>query len=789
MDYKTAIKEYIDKCEKKVVELDLENSRIKYDDRIVKHQDIRIIRGEKVNEEYIRAYLVSKLVNELDYPPEKIELETTYSIGRPSTSAGRIDIIVKDNDNKNYFFIECKAPEKFESDKEFIKGQLFDLARADENPTKYLVYYTVNVLDGGVIDNSVIIDFEKYTNYDSWISDEYPSISDEIPAHYQKAKKTPIVKGSNRDLSPDLTFEKLDGIRKNLHNVLWGGGGTDDNEVFAALVNIILAKIQDESEKSDGEAYDFQVFGYEGEELENVNDLYKRLNELYKRALTEKINMPQDYAETINIINREKVSPNKLMFAVQTFEKYSFKNAMSSLGEKDVLGKFFEDILREGTKQSKGQFFTHSNIVRFIVYALALDELAINKLNNNMELPYVIDPSTGSGTFLIEAMKVITKELKYNQKSKINNSDRVKNKFEEYFMPDYRENKWAKDYLYGIETNFNLGLAAKVNMLMHGDESPKIFVKDGLLPFNEYDGSEPNLLNKYSKNDLYDNREVNEKFDVVISNPPFSVTLGQDAKKSLENEFLFSSKKNSENLFIERWYQLLNENGRLGVVLPENVFDTTENKYIRLFIYKYFKVKAVVSLPQVTFEPYTSTKTSLLFAQKKTKEELKQWNEIWDKYANEWGRLKTRIEKEIAHFINGEEIKNSWAIYRESEEQRKNNVLRLLKNYVVTEDHNLSLKDLVLKYTEELSDLCKFDKDTKEYFGHVNTWWVFGEVAKELSYSIFMAEIENVGYKRTKRGENEMPNELYQSIDGNVVLNDGKLETALDYMRNKVHWD
>ena len=54
----------------------------------------------------------------------------------------------------------------------------------------------------------------------------------------------------------------------------------------------------------------------------------------------------------------------------------------------------------------------------------------------------------------------------------------------------------------------------------------------------------------------------------------------------------------------------------LAAVLPESVFDTTENKYIRLFLYKYFTIKAVVSLPQISFEPYTSTKTSILFAQK-----------------------------------------------------------------------------------------------------------------------------------------------------------------------------
>ena len=111
----------------------------------------------------------------------------------------------------------------------------------------------------------------------------------------------------------------------------------------------------------------------------------------------------------------------------------------------------------------------------------------------------------------------------------------------------------------------------------------------------------------------------------------------------MKKEFIFGNKKNSENLFVERWYQILKPNGRFGVVLPESVFDTTENKYIRLFIYKYFKVKAVISLPQLTFEPFTSTKTSLLFAQKKTETEIDKWNELWRKYSNKWSNLKNKM--------------------------------------------------------------------------------------------------------------------------------------------------
>lgn len=311
---------------------------------------------------------------------------------------------------------------------------------------------------------------------------------------------------------------------------------------------------------------------------------------------------------------------------------------------------------------------------------------------------------------------------------------------------------------------------------------------------------------------------------MIVTNPPFSVDLDKDTKRKLNDGFLFSDKKNSENLFIERYYQLLRDKGRLGVVLPESVFDTSENKYIRLFIYKYFNVKAIISLPQVTFEPYTSTKTSLLFAQKKTPEEISEWNVLWKKYGKEWEKLKTRIEKELELLtlmelldnfdeLSAEEkdelykqikkcyqlkksdkdslvqksfseleellsnitLNSKWSIASENEEQRKNNILYLLNVYDSI-DENLSIIELLKTYRQELIDLITLDKDTKEVFGFVNTWWVFNQVAKELSYSIFMAEVDNVGYKRTKRSEKEMPNDLYdleiapQTLDKEEVI-------------------
>jgi len=150
-------------------------------------------------------------------------------------------------------------------------------------------------------------------------------------------------------------------------------------------------------------------------------------------------------------------------------------------------------------------------------------------------------------------------------------------------------------------------------------------------------------------------------------------------------------------------------------------------------------------------------------------------------------------------YIEGADRNSLSSIRKLTPEDEKKILFRMLKDYVKEDDKNLSPKELVRKYVDELKELCEFDKDTKETFGYVNTWWVFGEVAKEINYKIFMAEVENIGYKRTKKGEKPMPNKLYRTgivkyDDGtereDILLSDedGIYEAVLDYIR-KIQWD
>ena len=199
------------------------------------------------------------------------------------------------------------------------------------------------------------------------------------------------------------------------------------------------------------------------------------------------------------------------------------------------------------------------------------------------------------------------------------------------------------------------------------------------------------------------------------------------------------------------------------------------------------------SLPQLAFEPYTSTKTSILFAQKKTATEIEEWNTAWENASKEWQLLKTKANNLLAVY-DGKKLKSKLPSIRDlSPEQEVLVLSSLLKSYITVKDDGLSTNELIEKYRAEIELLCTYDKDTQEVLGRVNTWWVFGEVSEMLNYDIFMAEAENIGYKRYKKNktvtDKPMPNELFRTTaNGEILIDDGIYETILDSIRD-ISWE
>lgn len=474
----------------------------------------------------------------------------------------------------------------------------------------------------------------------------------------------------------------------------------------------------------------------------------------------------------------------------------------------DVIGAFFEEILRIGFKQDKGMYFTHCNLVRFMIEVIDLDGLTTKTWNASTHpenrLPYVIDPACGSGTFLLNAMSIITNAIKSRKKELVCDFESMQ--FYNARMSDDVPNYWAENFIYGFDPKFIMAITAKVNMVLHGDGSAHIFKYDAFSDFSKYKDTKlrPVGDNLRSVSREHYNKDMCETFDVVLSNPPFGVTLSSETVRQLGKTFALSESTSSESLFIERCFQLLKPNGRLGLVLPESVFNTVDNMQVRLFLYRMFKIKAIVSLPRNVFID-TPTLTSLLFAQKKTAPEIEKWDSEWQKnidYANraiKAGKVcvsamkkssytsAKEVEKAVVNAINEILHEDEWVI-----KKGKNSEVipvRMRKDMATVDDAFLYYNDLLKSASIDKFILrYAFDKTSQVY---------------DQQFDSFV--VDEVGYKLSKRKEKSMPNQLCTFVGNNtkkkiynlhlcdepysVSYDVGKPTTVLDIVKKEVKWD
>lgn len=460
-----------------------------------------------------------------------------------------------------------------------------------------------------------------------------------LPADYGEPRHIHLVKDGERDLNQRVTSSELRRIQRRLHDVLWKGS-TPDNKIYDQVIKLILAKSHDEKTTKSGAQYRFQI-QYPSNTKENPKSTFQNINSLYIEAYRKYLNITKD--DSVEGLDAHDFSFEQTAFVVELLQEVSLVQAANN---SDVLGSFFEGITREGFKQTKGLFFTHSNVVNFALQVLDIEGLAEARIRSNSlasdKLPYIIDPSCGSGTFLLAAMKQITNHVTANR-AKLAVDEDTKSFIRQQFV-DGQENAWAGTFLYGIDASLTLSISTKVNMLLRQDGQAHIYNDDGLAPLNY---KEPKLRGRAHEDKSVYSKKVAGTFDLVVSNPPFSITLDPHTINRLSDSFELAGDVNSENLFLERWYQLLKPRGRLGAVLPESFFSTKENLNARLFLFAHFNVKAIVSLPKEAFEPWTPTRTSLLFAEKKTVAEEKAWKDVAVRYESRGHRVRSKAVQEI----------------------------------------------------------------------------------------------------------------------------------------------
>lgn len=572
-------------------------------------------------EELVHALAICMLASDqFKYPLEKVYHEKHYAHGSKGSLSDEVDILIADPDELPFAFWEFKSAADYDTERDrAIKNQLFGTAPLVGAP-KLLVCATIKPHTKKPQLTLVCIDYTKHKSHDAWVDAGQPHATT-FPADYQDPEYRPYTNGGPQDLRFDATQSEFRAVATIFHNEFFGEH--PDNILYINLVKCLLAKILDERNTRKGKPYSFQVLHKSGKE-ESAADTFDRVNGHYKTAYTRYIDPS---ASAPDEINPKEFPADRVKTVVKTMQGMSITRGAAL--HADVIGAFFEEILRVGFKQDKGMYFTHANLVHFMLEAVDVTGLTVatwkSSSHPDNRLPYVVDPACGSGTFLLKAMQLITQAVESRKDHLV--ADFEAEQFYTARMSPSNPNYWAEHFLYGLDPKFIMAITAKVNMVLHGDGSAHIFKQDAFKGLHTFANSRFRPVgdaNRSIPKSRY-NHDLCESFDLVVSNPPFGITLASDTKIALSRHFSLKSSSPSEALFLERSFHLLKPNGRMAIVVPESLLNTVDSLETRLLLYRGFWIRAIVAMPRNAFID-TPTLTSLLFAQKKTAAELEQWD-------------------------------------------------------------------------------------------------------------------------------------------------------------------
>ncbi len=233
----------------------------------------------------------------------------------------------------------------------------------------------------------------------------------------------------------------------------------------------------------------------------------------------------------------------------------------------EELGNAYEYLLSIMSSQGDaGQFRTPRHIIDFIVDVV-----------NPTKDDKVLDPACGTGGFLVSSYKHILEQ---------HDGKDDPDKKEKSLTPDQR--RALANNFEGYDIDPGMVRIAQVNMYLHQFKNPKIF---------QYDS-------------LSSDERWNDKFSVILANPPFMSPKGGIKPHS---KFSIQSSR-SEVLFVDYIMNHLQPKGRAGIIVPEGIIfqSGTAYKQLRKSLVE-DGLFAVVSLPSGVFNPYAGVKTSILF--------------------------------------------------------------------------------------------------------------------------------------------------------------------------------
>lgn len=365
--------------------------------------------------------------------------------------------------------------------------------------------------------------------------------------------------------------------------------------------------------------------------------------------------------EDLNNYMKDGVLIRQVVNVLNEIDLTDFRN-------RHAFNEIYETILKDLQSAGKsGEFYTPRALTEFIVNAIN------PQLGNS-----IADFACGTGGFLVSALNHIEEQVNATK-------DREK----------------LQNAVFGVEKKSLPYLLCTTNMYLHDINNPNIIHANSL---------EKNVRD-YNDND---------KFDVILMNPPY----GGTEKKGIQNNFPseLRSAETADLFMIEILFRI-KENGKVGVILPDGFLTGTGNKSkIREKILNECNLHTIVKLPNSVFKPYATVSTNILFFDK-----TGPTKEVWfyehplPEGQKSYSKTKPiqfdEFENELKWWNNREETKNAWKV--SIEDIKKNNYIMDFKNPNNTiEEFDKSINELVNEIYDSQDKIKNLlDKIMKEING------------------------------------------------------------------------
>lgn len=605
---------------------------------------------ESLDQLFWVVYLLKK-----GYNPKHILVEKKWQGGRPN-SGGRMDIVINNKLDNAWCVLDAKR-RKYEYSK-------FTNALNNMTPHNQVASYfgysasTIRYIGTATTKfdkkNQKVVPVANVISTKGWSykngSIITKNVSLPLKPSFDFSSNSPYNSKSLKpsDLRPISDSQGSKTLLQKFRDLIRASGISDITNAYNKILNLFIAKIFDEIQSRDTNRVKF----VNSDVPDNV--FMSTIISLYKKGMNQKVGIKSNNKSMINLKdtlesnNIDKSVAKAIMNDARNIQAHSdsifkFKAVYDEKTYRDnvhivrqavyllqrfrfldpnkntFLGYFFESILKNSFKQESGQFFTPIPIGRYIMKSLPLKHIVMKTLKHN-HLPKMIDFACGSGHFLTTYMKAIQHiidTLNVNKLTSIN----ARNKISDCKIHHNRY-RWASKCVYGIEVDYRLVKTSKVDTYLNGDGVAHIIHANALDALKDFRGELP--LADY---DLNDGGTNDKEFDLIISNPPYTVkhfldNIDLNDFPALKDDFVPTSKE-IELAFVERATQLLKDGGYIAIVLPSAFLNRTKNlqaKARQLFLNN-FSIKSITALPTGTFYA-TGTSTVLIMAQKRSGKEF-----------------------------------------------------------------------------------------------------------------------------------------------------------------------